>query len=73
MNTYLTMMVTILVVTQIIRITQNTINLHRQNVEFKRNCEWVKDANITKRDFETQRENFYLLNEWLKKQRTNND
>lgn len=35
MDIYLTIMVTILVITQVVRITQNTIQLHRQNILFK--------------------------------------
>ena len=36
MNTYLTIMVTVLVATQVIRITQNAVQLHRQNKVIKK-------------------------------------
>ncbi len=36
MDTYLTIMVTVLVATQVIRIAQNTIQLHRQNKLIKK-------------------------------------
>ena len=65
MNTYLTIMVTILVATQIIRITQNAINLHRQNQSIKRDMGWLKDHYVTEKDFENQREAFRLLREFL--------
>ena len=43
MNTYLTIMVSVLVATQVIRITQNAINLHRQWKSVERNAEWLKN------------------------------
>lgn len=67
MNTYLTIMVTILVATQIIRITQNQISLFRQEKKIKKAIGWIKDNEVTERDFEIQRECFYLLREQLKK------
>lgn len=65
MNTYLTIMVTILVATQVIRITQNAINLHRQNKSIKRDMAWLNDHYVTEQDFENQRAAFRLLREWL--------
>lgn len=43
MDTYLTIMVTVLVATQVIRIAQNTIQLHRQNklIKKKRSLTWT--------------------------------
>lgn len=61
-------MVTILVATQIIRITQNAIQLHRQNIAFNKNLKWLDDNEVTERDFETQREVFRLLKYYLEKQ-----
>lgn len=61
-------MVTILVATQIIRITQNAIQLHRQNIAFNKNLKWFDDNEITERDFKTQREAFQLLKYYLEKQ-----
>ena len=67
--TYLTIITTALVITQIIRLIQNSINLHRQNQAIKRDLLWIKDRDITQRDFDTQKECFYLLRDWLEKQK----
>ena len=66
MNTYLTIMVTVLVATQVIRIVQNTISLIRQNRMVKRNVEWILERDVSKEDFDAQREAFYLLRDYLK-------
>ena len=66
MNTYLTIMVTVLVATQIIRITQNQISLFRQEKKIKQVCGWIKDNDVSERDFEIQRKVFYALYEKLK-------
>lgn len=66
MNIYLTIITTILVITQIIRITQNAITLHRQNKAIKRDVAWLEDHYVTEQDFENQREVFALLKERLK-------
>lgn len=55
MTTYLTIITTILVLTQIIRVTQNAISLRR----FGR---------IDKRDVEVQKAVYYMLHEKLKKE-----
>lgn len=68
MNTYLAIMITILVITQIVRITQNTINLHLQNRAIKRDLSWLKDNDVSERDFEIQRTVFYLLFDKLTKE-----
>ena len=68
MNTYLTIMVTILVITQIIRITQNHISLFRQEKKIKETVGWLKDNDVSERDFEVQRKVFYLLHEKLSKE-----
>lgn len=68
MTTYLTIITTALVITQIIRLIQNAINLHRQNQQIDRDLSWIKDRDITQRDFDVQKECFYLLRDWLKKQ-----
>ena len=67
--TYLTIITTALVITQIIRLIQNSINLHRQNQAIKRDLLWITDRDITQRDFDTQKECFYLLRDWLEKQK----
>lgn len=53
MNTYLAIMVTVLVATQVIRITQNAIQLHRQNKMIKRQLKDVEE--VTTFDIERQR------------------
>ena len=65
MNTYLTIITTVLVITQIIRVTQNAITLHRQNKAIKRDLTWLKDHYVTEQDFENQRKVFALLREKL--------
>ena len=65
MNTYLTIMVTILVATQIIRITQNAINLHRQKDVIQKQIGWIKDTYPTEDEFIEQREVYHMLHEWL--------
>lgn len=67
--TYLTIITTALVITQIIRLIQNAINLHRQNQAIERDLSWIKDRDITQKDFDVQNECFYLLRDWLKKQK----
>ena len=73
MNTYLTIMVTVLVTTQIIRITQNHIQLRRQRKEIDKDLAWIRDNDISEHDFDVQREVFYLLREKLKKEIKNED
>ena len=50
MNTYLTIITTVLVLTQVIRITQNHINLRRQNKLFK--AELGQISEVTQDDLE---------------------
>lgn len=68
MSTYLTIMVTVLVVTQIIRVTQNAINLRRQAGEIRKTLKWFDEQDISEKDFETQREVFRLLRDKLVKE-----
>lgn len=68
MTVYLAIITTVLVITQIVRVTQNAIQLHRQEQAIKRDLAWLKDNNITERDFEVQRSCFYLLREWLERE-----
>lgn len=67
MNTYLTIITTVLVITQIIRVTQNATQLHRQNVLFEKQCEEVRDIEIMKADFEMQRKAYRLIVEYLER------
>ena len=66
MTTYLTIMVTVLVATQVIRITQNAISLHRQKKEIEKNLNWFGEREVTKEDFDCQREVMYMLREKLR-------
>lgn len=68
MNTYLTIMVTVLVATQLIRITQNAIQLHRQEKAISKDLAWLRDKYVSERDFEVQRDCFYLLQQFLEKE-----
>ena len=68
MTIYLTIITTVLVLTQIIRITQNHITLRMQRKEFNDHCKWVEDIHITEKDFEVQRDAMYLLRMWLEDQ-----
>lgn len=66
MTTYLAIITTVLVATQIIRVTQNAVMLHRQNKEIKKAVGWIKDNDLSERDFDIQREVFYMLHARLK-------
>ena len=68
METYLCIITTALVVTQIIRVIQNAIQLHRQHRMLKRDVEWVNAHYPTEEDFESQRTVFRLLREKLEKE-----
>ena len=61
MNVYLTIMVTVLVVTQVIRITQNTIQLAMQKKKFDEQLGWLDRNEVTEEDFETQRKVYKML------------
>ena len=65
MNTYLAIITTVLVLTQIVRVTQNAIQLHRQNSKIQKHIAWLNDNDISERDFIVQRQCFYLLKDWL--------
>lgn len=65
MTKYLTVITTVLVATQVVRVVQNHVSLFRQEKEIKKTCGWIKDNDISEKDFETQREVFKLLKEKL--------
>ena len=65
MNTYLTIMVTVLVVTQVIRIAQNTIQLHRQNKLIKKEIAHL--GGVTQEDFYNQRQAYKLAIEYFER------
>ena len=65
MNTYLTIITTVLVITQIVRIIQNAVQLHRQNVLFKEELGQLANCNPTEQDFENQRKAYRLIVNYL--------
>lgn len=71
MTIYLTIITTALVATQIIRLVQNAVQLHRQKLEIERNLNWFGEREVTKEDFDCQREVMYLLREKLKQDADN--
>ena len=68
MNTYLAIITTVLVLTQIVRLIQNAIQLRRQNKAFTKDLAWIKDNDISQRDFDVQRDCFYLLRDYLERE-----
>ena len=67
MNTYLAIITTVLVLTQVIRVVQNTIQLKRQDVLFKKQLRSLADKDVTAEDFEMQRQAYRLIVEKLSK------
>lgn len=65
MNTYLVIITTVLVVTQIIRLIQNTIQLCKQDILFKKQLKDLADMELTEKDFEAQRKAYRLIVEYL--------
>ena len=65
MNTYLAIITTVLVITQIVRLIQNAVDLHRQNVLFKEQLGHLADCNPTKQDFENQRKAYRMIVDYL--------
>ena len=61
MNTYLAIITTVLVITQIVRLIQNSVQLRRQNVLFKEKLGHLADCNPTEQDFENQRKAYRLI------------
>ena len=68
MNTYLAIITTVLVATQIVRVTQNAIQLRKQEKAIEKDLAWIKDNDISERDFEVQRDCYYLLRQYLENQ-----
>lgn len=65
MEIYLVIITTVLVVTQIIRLLQNAVQLRKQDVIFKKQLKDLADMELTERDFETQRKAYRLIVEYL--------
>lgn len=68
MNNYLAIITTVLVITQVIRVTQNAISLHRQNTLYDRQLKELKDLELKKDDFEMQKRAYRLIVERLSEQ-----
>lgn len=64
MNTYLAIITTVLVVTQVIRVTQNAIQLRRQVKQFSH----LED--VTNEDLRTQKKAYTLIVDYLEKRVT---
>ena len=64
MNTYLAIITTALVITQVIRVVQNAIMLHRQ--EKKLDAQLREFDEVTNEDLKTQKEAYRLIVEHLK-------
>lgn len=65
MNTYLAIITTVLVITQIVRLIQNAVQLHRQNILFKEQLGHLADCNPTEQDFENQRKAYRMIVNYL--------
>ena len=65
MNTYLAIITTVLVITQIVRLIQNAVQLHRQNVLLKEQLGRLADCDPTEQDFENQRKAYRLIVDYL--------
>lgn len=65
MNTYLAIITTVLVITQIVRLIQNAVNLHRQDIFFKEQLGNLADCKPTEQDFENQRKAYRLIVDYL--------
>lgn len=61
MNIYLTIITTVLVLTQIVRVTQNHIQLVKQQKQLDDTLGWIRDNDVSERDFEIQRKVFQML------------
>ena len=68
MDKYLVIITTFLVITQVIRVTQNAVQLHRQNVLYKKQLKEVADLEIAKEDFEMQKKAYRLIVQKLERE-----
>ena len=65
MNTYLAIITTVLVITQIVRVIQNHTQLRRQRILFEKQLGQLADCEPTKEDFEMQRKAYRLIVEYF--------
>ena len=63
MTTYLVIITTVLVITQIIRLAQNTMSLRKQNQHIKKQLKGLYD--ITQEDIDNQRKAYKLVAEYF--------
>lgn len=68
MTTYLAIITTVLVSTQIIRVVQNTISLHKQEILFKEQLGQIQD--VTQEDLDIQRKAYRLIVEYFEDQKS---
>ena len=68
MTIYLAIITTVLVITQIIRVVQNTINLYRNNKVFDAQLKQLGE--VTNEDLETQKEAYRLAVKYFKDKST---
>lgn len=68
MNIYLTIITTALVLTQIIRVTQNHVQLRKQKELYEKQMGELTDLEIQKEDFEMQRKAYMLIVERLERE-----
>lgn len=68
MDKYLAIMTTALVATQILRVIQNNIQLHRQKVLFEKQLKDLAAMELTEKDFETQRKAYRLAVQFFEAQ-----
>ena len=61
MDKYLAVTTTVLIISQVIRIIQNAINLHRQRIAFERDVKHLKDIEVSKEDFALQKKCYRLI------------
>lgn len=67
MNTYLAIITTVLVVSQLVRVVQNHVQLRRQKITFEKNMKGLADCEPTKEDFIFQRRANRLAVEYYEK------
>ena len=65
MNNYLAVITTVLVITQIIRLIQNMIQLHRHAVKYELDRKRLSEMEVTREDVEMQKKAYRLIVEKL--------
>ena len=67
---YLQIVVTVILLTQLVRVIQNGISLYRQNKTFKEACGQLSD--VTQQDLENQRYAYRSMIEYYEKENRRN-